>query len=518
MQKLITYTYERNLQAVLNDIGNRGIRFDVDKLKDVSRFIEKEVQRNLSIASKQWSCHVFAGKENDLDKDDPNKAFSININSTQGAKSLLARLKDIGYEIPLNRKKTEEGDYEYKESTDELAIQKMILASLNHEDKNFLFPGGDPALKAILRVRELNKIKTTYIQAKLVKESDNTYVYLTSYNAAGTLTGRRSSRQNTFGFGNNNQNFPKHGELSSLLRECLISRPNRIFLFVDQKSAEEWPVNALAENYQALSQLKSGVNRHKIRAGWLFNIPQVELDKPDWKEKNDLLYFLGKKVGHANNYGMGGQTFADSLIREGKPLLVSKCNELLEKENQREPSIRGVFHKYIESELSSKRVLITPLGRERQFLGLRSNSNANGKIFREAYSYIPQSTVGDNNGLAILYLESMLPHSEQAIIQDCHDSICQDISNKAVDIWRYLRYTSDAYNRIIRFNNGIEINIPIEAELGYSFHETVKIKEPFSLETVTEALKICNEKRDEELENERRNQKDKEKESVLTSI
>ena len=195
-------------------------------------------------------------------------------------------------------------------------------------------------------------------------------MFLSSYNAgSGTLTGRRSSKKHIFGYGGNAQNIPKHSTTAKLFRECLVSRPGTIFLSVDQISAEDWPVSALANNTQAISELSSGADRHTKLASFIFNIAIDSKTPSEWKDSIER--YLGKKTRHANNYGMQAPRMHDSLMQEGKYFSVDVCKVLLEKANAADPSIKNVFHKYIEHCLSDKRILATPFGRERQFLGFR---------------------------------------------------------------------------------------------------------------------------------------------------
>lgn len=474
----ITSTHLHNLQAIYHKIDNRGICLDQDKLIEADLFIAAEIDKNLKIASDQWNCHVFIGADNS-----DGSEGEVNLNATQGDRALLKKLKDLGYEVPKITKKNEEGEYESNFSTGELALQKMLITN------QFNHIGGDPAIRATLKIRELSKLKNSYLSALQYQHPSGILLYLSNYNCAGTLTGRRSSRKHTFGFGNNGQNFPKHGSISKVFRKCLVARPGNIFLMVDQKSAEEWPVSALAENRSAIKEMQSGVNRHIKRASWIFGIAQSSRSDMEWKDS--IEYYLGKKVGHANNYGMHGRRMSESLAQEGHSIPESACTALLDKANQLEPEIDLIFHGYIKNEIFKTRILRTPFNRERQFLGLRPN-DANYSILNEAYAYIPQSVVGDNTGFAVQYLETVLPIEERAIVQEGHDSIIQDIPSNGDVIWRYLLHTMDSFSRTITFHNGISIEIPIEAELGYNFAETVKIKD-MSFDGVMEALKKVNE-------------------------
>jgi hypothetical protein len=472
MADRITSSYEHALQAVYYNIGNRGICVDVDRIAEAQAVVRAEIARNLAIASTQWGARVFIGAANKPDDKlsvelGEATKLTFNLNATQGKYAFINGLKTLGYQVPKITKKNDEGDYEQNYSTSELAIQKMLSTN------QFSYPGGDPALRAVLKIRELGKLDSSYLKARLLKREGSSF-FLTNYNVAGTLTGRRSSRRHTFGFGNNAQNFPKHSEIAKLYRRCLVARPGNVLLMVDQISAEDWPVSALSENYTALTELKSGTDRHTKLASNIFNIPITAKTEQEWK--NSMERYLGKKTRHAFNYDMGPGRMSDALAQEGFSFSFEQCKVLLGKMEMLDPSIKKIFHKYIQDTISKKHMLITPFSRERQFLGARPNDH-NSSIFKEAYAFIPQSTVGDNTGFAVLALESQYPYNELRIVQEGHDSIVQDIPAEVEGVYKYLLRTQSAFRRTIKFHNGIEVEIPIEAELGFDFKTTVKIRE-----------------------------------------
>jgi DNA polymerase family A len=501
MIERVSNSYEHALQNVYWDIGNRGIRIDPFLLEDAGRIVDSEIARNLAIASNQWGCIVFVGAENappdpdEIDDEDVDSGESpdpadligpggsaVNLNSTKGKYAFLQKLKDLGYNVPKIAKKNSEGDYETNYSAGELALQKML------SENQFNYPGGDPALRAVLKIRELGKLKSSYLGARLLRRGAEFY-FLTNYNVAGTLSGRRSSRRHTFGFGNNAQNFPKHSKIAGLFRRCLVARHGNIFLMVDQMQAEDWPVSALSNNTLALADLLNGVDRHSKLASAIFGHRVPAKTDPDW---DDVLYdqerYIGKKARHANNYGMNPPRFQDVLAQEAQlTVSVAACKQMLDAVNAADPSVQGVFHKYVKDTLSASRILITPYPflRERQFLSIRP-TDANSPAIKEAYAFIPQSTVGDNTGVSLLHLETEVPLEKREVVQEGHDSIVQDTLDTPENIYERLCRTSVAFDRKIRFYNGIEVQIPLEAEIGYSFNETVKIK-TFTLAGVKEA-------------------------------
>lgn len=486
-------------QALYHSIECRGILVDTNKLALASAYVNAEIKDQLAIASNQWGKRLYVGAENSvtegmkvavregkLDKEKAKLLVALqtpNEFNIRSPEKFLEFLKDKGYKVPKVTKKDKEGEWSQDESTSELALRQLI------RENQFKYPKGDEALIAVLNVRELLTLKSRYLNARLFPKSEG-MVFLSSYNAgSGTLTGRRSSKKHIYGYGGNAQNIPKHSATARLFRECLVSRPGTIFLSVDQISAEDWPVSALANNTSAITELLSGTDRHTKLAASIFNIPINSKTPTEWKESIER--YLGKKTRHANNYGMQAPRMHDSLMQEGKYFSVDLCKNLLERANAAEPSIKNVFHKYIETCLSQTRTLVTPFGRERQFLGLRPNAK-NGNLLNEAYSYIPQSVVGDNTGFALEELQ-LSPEAGVDIVQEGHDSIIQEVvydpTKQDINLLALaLERTVQAFDRPVTFHNGITVNIPVEAELSYDFSHSVKIKS-LDRQGIEEAIK-----------------------------
>lgn len=461
----ITNDYIQKLQWIYHGIDKVGILVDPKRLRRARTEVDDEITKQLEIIKNKWNCHVYVGAANDDGTED-----SVNLNASSGKRTPLLKFKDLGYDIPKVSVRDENGNYVGKDSLAELALQKMLATN------QFNILGGDPVIRSLLIIRELQTLKSRYINANLYNYEGNSY-YLTNYNIAGTTTGRRSSRKHSFGYGNNAQNFPKHGASARIYRRCLVSRPGKLFLFVDQIQAEDWAVSALADNTSAISDLKSGVDRHKKLAMAVFNYAEDHYTEKEWKDSIER--FLGKKIRHANNYGMRGNTMSDGLAKEGISMSMGACQHLLDTANILDPNIKGVFHKYVERTLYDTGMLSTPYGRERQFFGLRPGDNSgNAKIFREAYSFIPQSSIGDNTGFAVynLSLDEDKGKTPFSIIQENHDSIAQEIDDNVDTIWNYVQRTVVAFRRTMVFSNGIQLEIPVEGELGYDFYTTVTLK------------------------------------------
>jgi hypothetical protein len=488
LQNLITSNYEHRLAFHFHNIDRRGLLIHPD-LKEQARLkCEEELTNNCAYLSNFWNTEVYIGSENA--PENPTRP-TMNLNANSGNNTVLINLTRLGYNVPKIRKKNIETDsYELEESAGELALVKLLA-----DPSRWPSPSAGEGIKKLLETREVITFRNRYINARLYHN-----IYFANHNVAATVTGRRGSKKTIFGFGGNDQNFPSRGRLSDIWKECVVVRPGKLFFFVDQVSAEDWPVQALSENHTALAQMIAGVNRHYIFASQIFGLSVDELKKKrsnkdgsytkEQQDEAEMQYYMGKKARHSNNYGMQPTTFSEALAKEGGfTVPIEACKNILSIVDRIDPNVKRIFHKYIQDKLAnSAHMLQTPLGRERAFLGLRSGEK-NYSILNEAYSYVPQSTVGDNTGLAVCELEAC----HNYILQDGHDSLCQEIPDNEQTLRTVFKNTANAFKRRITFHNGVEIEIPIEGQIGFNWKDKIKLEE-YSEDCLMNAYKELKEK------------------------
>ena len=468
--------YSQRLARAFYQIEQRGILVDQPKLSALRNHILDEIDARCDecetiLGASVASCEkAESGRRNvKAVAADRNlrKTDVINIGSPQ---QLIAIFEARGIKIPKKRGAKKNGVYVAgKQSLDEEALLRIALD--NQQDK---LPG------LILKVRELNKMRGTYVDTKLYRDQ-----LFCAYKVTGTETGRRSSQENCFGFGTNGQNIPKHTHLGLLFRECLRARPGHIFIEADQKGAEDWLVQGIIVDnggtHDGLNDLLSGTNRHAKLAARLFNLNAAEVKKHKGAgEKYEIQYYCGKKTRHAGNYGMAAYRMSIVLLVEaGLNMPPAYTEWLLKQFHSIEPDIQGVFHQYVEQQLNSTRRLVTPLGRERVFFDLRPGSN-NADTYRKAYAFIPQSSVGDNTGLAICQLvESGYP-----VIQDNHDAITLEVLDNDEAILDGIRALERSFDRTMQFPNGTEVKIPLEVMVGYNLKDLVGLPDKLESDSV----------------------------------
>ena len=435
--------YEMPLSRAFYKISQRGVAVDVAKLAALRSYVDGELQSECSNISSILGGKTIIPVLPDKTKPDP---LILNLSSSP---QILETLRSLGMTPPKKKR----ADGRYTESSDEESLNELFAET------------GHPFLKKLLRVRELNKLLGTYINVLL--END---VLFGAYFVTGTVTGRRSCRENYLGLGSNLQNQPKHTDLADKYRACLVARPGHIFVKCDQVSAEDWLVTGIIADqdgdYTGFNELKQGIDRHAKLASFIFGKP-LELCGKDTPER-----FMGKKVRHAGNYDMEAFRFSTEMAKEGHVVSESFCSWLLDRFHSANPGIKQTYHRYVRDELHRCRCLTTPFGFTRQFFALRDYGD-NKKIIKEGFAQIPQGTVGTNTGFAILWLEANHPGH---VILDDHDAVTLEVPDRPDRVLDAVSWLQEAFNRVIRLPKGLSFTIPIEVELGYNLASMRTVK------------------------------------------
>lgn len=198
---------------------------------------------------------------------------------------------------------------------------------------------------------------------------------------------------------------------------------------------------------------------HNLTASQMFGIP-IDKVTPDQRT-------IGKTIRHANNYSAGPAVIANKLgiaLKEAK-ILMSRYHDQC-------PQLK-LWHRKIRLILESGRTLINLLGRKHKF-----TERWGDDLFRSAYSYIPQSTVGDllNDSMVDLY-ES---YGELITIYlQLHDAmyLLSKIEDRAVNMRRMHR----AMMRPLTSSLGEEYMIDIDFSVGPSWGDMEEIDDPYAI-------------------------------------
>ncbi len=309
-----------------------------------------------------------------------------------------------------------------------------------------------PVLMTILKIREKRDLIERYANAPI--DSDGRM--RCSFDITGTRSGRLSSRISIYGSGTNLQTIPEY------MRRMFVADEGKVFIYRDFSQAEARVVAALSCDEYLISIFNDPTKDiHTLTAAAIFNKKPEDVT-PEERQ-------IGKKVRHAVNYGMDAGRFVEVVNKESEATGI-KINFALAKKVidgffMLHPNHKTRFWGDVERQLRSTMTLRNPLGRKRVFYDRWSDA-----MLREAYSWIPQSTVGDLNNQAVINIyndiELGMPETGAEVMLAVHDSILVQCNIDAVDVVN--SKMAECMN--IPFEvNGYTIVIPTDSKVGYNW-------------------------------------------------
>ncbi|MFA6972805.1 MAG: DNA polymerase [Gallionella sp.] len=326
----------------------------------------------------------------------------------------------------------------------------------------------------ILEMRHLLKIKSTYFEMEM--DSDNRI--RCSFNPVGTENGRLSSSKTIFGKGGNMQNLPPE-----MLR-FLVADPGCFLYNIDLSQAENRIVAYCAPEPNMIEAFEKGIDIHRQTAGLLFNKPPEEISDDEGSSSiGGGLFserFWGKKSNHSLNYDLGYRSFA--LVCE---IQDNEAKYIVERYHSVYPGVRQ-YHAWIRAQLSKNRTITNCLGRKRLF-----TSRWGDELFKEAYAFIPQSTVADiinARGLAYVMDNPLFQGAE--ILNQVHDSLIVQISYETVPVLRHaeiLKLLVTSLQQPISFR-GREFSIPADTHVGVTLNKKKMKGVPVNEQPTSEGL------------------------------
>ena len=305
-----------------------------------------------------------------------------------------------------------------------------------------------PSIPLILTIRGVRKLLSTYVLAPLGEDGR----LRCSYVVGGTDTGRLASRESILGSGTNLQNVP-HG----IARRLLIPSGGLVFVEADLSQAEARIVAYLTGDERLIDLFtRGGFDIHRENAGYLFHYG-------DSREVTAAERTIAKKLVHAANYGMGPVGFQEALRKDAKmDLTRADAGRLLALYHARFPKIKQ-WHREVERTLGKTRQLRTPLGWTRRFFG-----RWNDELLRNAYAFVPQSTVACilNRGLIDLYRQVCTLKAR--LVLTVHDSVVLEAPPEAIH--QLVKLLKSCLERPITIN-GRTCVIPCDIKTGPNWED-----------------------------------------------
>ena len=371
---------EMPLTQVLCDIEMEGVKLDIDFLAAMSKVLEKDMLEVQTI------IFGLAGQD-------------FNINSPkQLGEILFDKLK-----LDPKAKKTKTGQY----MTGEDILSKLELQ--NHE-----------IARKILDFRELQKLKSTYVDALPQLISPKTGRIHTSFNQAVTATGRLSSTNP------NLQNIPIRTVRGREIRKAFIPKNDDfLILSADYSQIELRIMAAFAKDESMIEAFNQGRDIHATTAAKVFN---VSLD-----EVTSEMRRKAKTVNFGIIYGVSAFGLAAQI-----GVSRTEAKELIDNYWKEFPSIK----KYMNDTViiaRDKGYVETILGRRRYLRDINSqNMVERGFAERNAVNAPIQGSAADMIKIAMIKVNDFIKQEklQSRIILTVHDELVFDVHKSELELMK----------------------------------------------------------------------------------
>jgi len=365
---------EMPLIPILAGMEMTGIALDAPYLAEMSKDLERQ------LAKLEKEIHQLVG-------------YEFNINSTQQlSEALFGKLQLVSSPSGKSRR-TAAGKY----STAAEVLEEMR--------------GQHPVIELILEQRELSKLKSTYVDALPAAVNPDTGRVHTSYNQAGSVTGRIASSEP------NLQNIPIRTELGRRVRKAFVAGRGQRLVAADYSQIELRLAAHMAQDQTMLQAFHDGEDIHTATMAAVLNVPPEKITKDQRRQ--------AKAINFGLLYGMG----AFALSRQ-TGLTLGEAEDFIRKYFERFPGVKKYFDE--TKRLAAERGYVeTLLGRRRYFPGLtqsgatREGAIARARAEREAINAPVQGTAADIIKRAMLQLPGALAQAglSAKMLLQVHDEL-----------------------------------------------------------------------------------------------
>jgi DNA polymerase I len=342
----------------------------------------------------------------------------FNLNSTPQLRQVLFEKLDL----PV-LKKTKTGP-----STDASVLEE--LAEMGHQ-----------VPRLMMEYRELEKLRSTYVDALPQLVNPRTGRLHTSFNQTVAATGRLSSSDP------NLQNIPIRTDLGREIRKGFVADPGTLFLAVDYSQIELRVLAHFSGDPAFVKAFREGIDVHRQTAAVIFDV-DVDDVTADMRGR-------AKTVNFATLYGQGPFSLAKRL-----GISREEAKEFIDTYFERFQGVRDFLDAQVES-AKELGYVETLLGRRRYVPELKSG-NWNLRQFGErvAQNTPIQGTAADLMKKAMIEVQDALDEAETsaAILLQVHDELLLEVPEGEVEEARDIV--------VSRMEGALELDVPLVADSG----------------------------------------------------
>jgi DNA polymerase-1 len=296
--------------------------------------------------------------------------------------------------------------------------------------------------RCILDVRQLQKLKSTYVDSLPELINPRTGRVHTSFNQAVAATGRLSSTNP------NLQNIPIRTDKGREIRKAFIPRSeDYVLLSADYSQIELRIVASIAQEENMIEAFKQGIDIHTATAAKVYN---VSLDQVSSEQRRNA-----KAVNFGIIYGQSAFGLSQNL---GIPR--KEAAAIIDEYFKQYPRIKGYMNESIHFAQENGYVE-TLLHRRRYLRDINSkNFTVRGFAERNAINAPIQGSAADMIKVAMIKVKNAMQKEvklSQMILQ-VHDELLFDVHRSEVELMKALVKE--------QMESAMVLNVPVVAEVG----------------------------------------------------
>ncbi|MBW7844637.1 MAG: DNA polymerase I [Bacteroidia bacterium] len=397
----LLYEIEQPLVPVLASMELEGVKINKQFLEEYSKELEAE------IAQLEKRILQLAGVD-------------FNISSPKQLGEVLfehLRLDD-------KAKKTKTGQYQTGED---------VLQGLTEHE----------IVRCILDIRQLQKLKSTYVDALPVLINNKTGRVHTSFNQAVAATGRLSSNNP------NLQNIPIRTDKGKEVRKAFVPRnEDYVLLSADYSQIELRIIASMAEERNMIDAFKQGLDIHAATAARVYNVDVKEVTAEQRRN--------AKAVNFGIIYGQSAFGLSQNLGISRKEAIA-----IIDEYWKQYPAIKQYMNTTINFAKEHGYVQ-TLKGRRRYLRDINSaNFTVRGFAERNAINAPIQGSAADMIKIAMINIHEKMnqhPALKSKMILQVHDELLFDVHKEEVSVITELVKKE--------MENAMELKVPVVVEIG----------------------------------------------------
>ncbi len=295
--------------------------------------------------------------------------------------------------------------------------------------------------RMVLDYRQLSKLKSTYVDALPALLNACTLRLHTTFNMAGSATGRLSS------VNPNLQNIPIRTEMGREIRAAFIAEPGHVLLSADYSQIELRLLAHFSGDKLLVEAYRAGEDIHTLTASQVFGVPPLMVEAEHRRR--------AKAVNFGIVYGLSAFGLSQQIGIDTK-----EAKRFIEAYFEKYSGVREFIDRTLEQARRDQKVT-TLFGRVRPIPDIHSkNFNLRGFAERTAVNTPLQGTAADLIKIAMIRIDAELRERglRSRMLLQVHDELVFEVPDNELDTMKQLVTK--------QMEQVHELRVPLKVEVG----------------------------------------------------